>query len=75
MCYFLRLLLTRYRYVFSFSLSVYNKWMFGKDHLNLHFPLLVTSTHMVMQFILSLTTITLIPSLRPSKLPKLKDYR
>ncbi|KAG5928646.1 hypothetical protein E4U42_000252 [Claviceps africana] len=52
-------------YFFSLSISLYNKWMFDKDHLNFAFPLFTTSTHMLVQFILSALVLTFVPSLRP----------
>ncbi|EHL02673.1 putative Uncharacterized transporter C22E12.01 [Glarea lozoyensis 74030] len=30
-------------YIFSLSISIYNKWMFSEDRLNFHFPLFTTS--------------------------------
>ena len=57
-------------YTFSLVLSLYNKWMFAPAHLNFPFPLFVTSMHMLMQFILSLATLWLFPSLRPKR----EDY-
>ncbi|KAB8303247.1 hypothetical protein EYC80_004691 [Monilinia laxa] len=30
-------------YIFSLSISIYNKWMFDPNHLNFHFPLFTTS--------------------------------
>lgn len=61
-------------YVFATLLSLYNKWMFSPDHLNFPFPLFVTSTHMIMQFLMAGLTMSLIPSLRPKQLPSFKDY-
>lgn len=52
-------------YLFSLSISVYNKWMFDKDRLNFAFPLFTTSTHMLVQFFLSALVLTFVPSLRP----------
>lgn len=40
-------------YFFSLSISIYNKWMFSKDHLNFNFPILTTSGHQLIQFLLS----------------------
>ena len=40
-------------YSFSISISVYNKWMFSKENLDFHFPLFVTSIHMIVQFLLA----------------------
>ncbi|RSL93993.1 hypothetical protein BHE90_009749 [Fusarium euwallaceae] len=52
-------------YLFSLSISIYNKWMFDEDRLNFAFPLFTTSMHMVVQFILSGLVLYFIPSLRP----------
>lgn len=53
-------------YLFSLSISLYNKWMFSKDNLNFAFPLFTTSMHMVVQFILSGVVLYFVPSLRPN---------
>ncbi|QPC75603.1 hypothetical protein HYE68_006355 [Fusarium pseudograminearum] len=52
-------------YLFSLSISIYNKWMFDHDRLNFAFPLFTTSMHMVVQFVLSGLVLYFIPSLRP----------
>ncbi|GJN73118.1 triose-phosphate Transporter [Purpureocillium lilacinum] len=52
-------------YIFSLSISLYNKWMFDKNNLNFAFPLFTTSFHMLVQFFLSGTVLYFIPSLRP----------
>ncbi|KAM0286962.1 hypothetical protein ACHAQH_000646 [Verticillium albo-atrum] len=52
-------------YIFSLSISLYNKWMFDKDRLNFAFPLFTTSCHMLVQFALSGLVLYFIPSLRP----------
>ncbi|KAG6000476.1 hypothetical protein E4U43_001590 [Claviceps pusilla] len=52
-------------YFFSLSISLYNKWMFDKNHLNFAFPLFSTSTHMLVQFALSALVLLFVPSLRP----------
>ncbi|CAK7267557.1 hypothetical protein SEPCBS119000_002614 [Sporothrix epigloea] len=49
-------------YLFSLSISLYNKWMFGS---NFPFPLFTTSMHMLVQFILACLVLYLVPSLRP----------
>ncbi|KAL2685202.1 hypothetical protein Neosp_006298 [[Neocosmospora] mangrovei] len=54
-------------YLFSLSISIYNKWMFDEDRLNFAFPLFTTSMHMVVQFILSGLVLYFIPSLRPGR--------
>lgn len=60
-----------YRYLFSISISVYNKWMFkeekgdGKTENIFPFPLFTTCLHMVVQFTLASLVLFLIPSLRP----------
>ncbi|OJD11900.1 hypothetical protein ACJ73_09441 [Blastomyces percursus] len=52
-------------YIFSLSISIYNKWMFSSDHLNFQFPLFTTGLHMAVQFALSSIVLYFIPSLRP----------
>ncbi|EEQ92582.1 nucleotide-sugar transporter [Blastomyces dermatitidis ER-3] len=52
-------------YIFSLSISIYNKWMFSSDHLNFQFPLFTTGLHMAVQFTLSSIVLYLVPSLRP----------
>ena len=56
-------------YIFSLSISIYNKWMFSGDHLDFHFPLFTTSLHMVVQFLLASTVLCIFPSLRPVSPP------
>lgn len=59
------------RYLFSISISVYNKWMFkeakgdGETKNIFPFPLFTTCLHMVVQFTLSSLVLFLIPSFRP----------
>ncbi|XDG09359.1 hypothetical protein ABKA04_008974 [Annulohypoxylon sp. FPYF3050] len=52
-------------YLFSLSISLYNKWMFDSGQLNFAFPLFTTATHMLVQFTLSGLVLFFIPSLRP----------
>lgn len=52
-------------YLFSLSISLYNKWMFSGDRLNFPFPLFTTSLHMLVQFCLSSIVLFFVPSLRP----------
>ncbi|SPN96818.1 related to vanadate resistance protein Gog5p, member of the triose phosphate translocater family [Cephalotrichum gorgonifer] len=52
-------------YIFSLSISLYNKWMFDHDRLNFRFPLFTTSAHMLIQFALSSLVLYFIPTLRP----------
>ncbi|KAG9228345.1 triose-phosphate transporter family-domain-containing protein [Amylocarpus encephaloides] len=52
-------------YLFSLSISIYNKWMFSSDHLDFHFPLFTTCMHMLVQFSLASCVLYFIPSLRP----------
>ncbi|KAF5708908.1 Gog5p-like vanadate resistance protein [Fusarium mundagurra] len=52
-------------YLFSLSISIYNKWMFDHERLNFAFPLFTTSMHMVVQFVLSGLVLYFVPSLRP----------
>ncbi|KAJ2371511.1 hypothetical protein IW150_004561, partial [Coemansia sp. RSA 2607] len=46
-------------------LSVYNKWLFGKSERDFAFPLLVSSSHMLVQYLLATLTLRLFPRLRP----------
>jgi solute carrier family 35 protein C2 len=63
--------LTRPRYFFSISISVYNKWMFkeekgdGEAKNIFPFPLFTTCLHMIVQFSLASLVLFMIPSLRP----------
>ncbi|KAL8908015.1 MAG: hypothetical protein Q9171_005624 [Xanthocarpia ochracea] len=54
-------------YLFSVSISVYNKWMFGKKkkQLDFHFPLFTTCMHMAVQFLLASTVLYFFPHFRP----------
>lgn len=52
-------------YLFSVTISLYNKWMFDKGNLNLPFPIIITSFHQLTLFWLSFGLIYFIPSLRP----------
>ncbi|KAI0125797.1 solute carrier family 35 member C2 [Xylariales sp. AK1849] len=53
-------------YLFSLSISLYNKWMFDSQRLNFAFPLFTTSMHMLVQFSLACLVLYFIPSLRPN---------
>lgn len=44
-------------YLFSISISVYNKWMFSEGHLNFRFPIFTTCGHQVVQGALAYFTI------------------
>ncbi|KAF2195761.1 TPT-domain-containing protein [Zopfia rhizophila CBS 207.26] len=58
-------------YLFSISISVYNKWMFNQDKGDgqteniFPFPLFTTCLHMIVQFSLASLVLFLIPSFRP----------
>ncbi|KAH8881244.1 TPT-domain-containing protein [Thozetella sp. PMI_491] len=52
-------------YLFSLSISLYNKWMFDGTRLNFPFPLFTTAVHMLVQFLLASLVLYFIPSLRP----------
>ncbi|KAF1930312.1 TPT-domain-containing protein [Didymella exigua CBS 183.55] len=58
-------------YLFSISISVYNKWMFKVDASEgatqniFPFPLFTTCLHMLVQFSLASLVLFLVPSLRP----------
>lgn len=47
-------------YIFSLTISVYNKWMFSADHLNFKFPILTTSGHQLVQFTISCLVVKLL---------------
>lgn len=53
-------------YIFSLSISLYNKWMFDKSQLDFPFPILVTAFHQLLLSILSFAAVTLKPSLKPT---------
>ena len=59
------------RYLFSISISVYNKWMFkeakddGETTNIFPFPLFTTCLHMVVQFTLASLVLFLVPAFRP----------
>ncbi|KLU84155.1 nucleotide-sugar transporter [Magnaporthiopsis poae ATCC 64411] len=52
-------------YMFSLSISIYNKWMFDSKQLDFPFPMFTTSIHMLIQFGLSTAVLYFVPSLRP----------
>lgn len=52
-------------YVFSMSISIYNKWMFGSG-LGFKFPIFITSFHQLCLFLLSFTVLYISPHLRPA---------
>ncbi|KAL6714609.1 hypothetical protein ACLMJK_008034 [Lecanora helva] len=52
-------------YLFSLSISIYNKWMFTEKYLNFHFPLFTTCLHMLVQFCLATLVLYFVPQLRP----------
>ncbi|KAI9761683.1 MAG: hypothetical protein M4579_000917 [Chaenotheca gracillima] len=52
-------------YLFSLSISIYNKWMFSKDLLDFKFPLFTTSVHMLVQFSLASLVLYIFPRFRP----------
>lgn len=54
-------------YLFSLSISIYNKWMFG-DGLDFKFPILITSFHQFCLMILSGLVLYMKPSLRANKM-------
>ncbi|KAJ1648810.1 hypothetical protein IWQ61_009902, partial [Dispira simplex] len=61
-------------YVFSTSLSLYNKWLFGNDHLNFSFPLLTSAIHMAIQFLLTGAILMCLPKQRPQQTPSPFNY-
>ncbi|TRX98687.1 hypothetical protein FHL15_000029 [Xylaria flabelliformis] len=60
-------------YMFSLSISLYNKWMFDSGQLNFPFPLFTTSMHMLVQFSLASLVLYFIPSLRPNNSARNSD--
>lgn len=60
-------------YVFSLTISLYNKWMFDKSKLNLPFPILITSFHQLLLSILSFLTIWFKPTIRPQQENETQD--
>ncbi|KFY59185.1 hypothetical protein V497_04473 [Pseudogymnoascus sp. VKM F-4516 (FW-969)] len=52
-------------YIFSLSISIYNKWMFSSEHLDFKFPLFTTCMHMLVQFSLASLVLYLFPRFRP----------
>ncbi|KFY93385.1 hypothetical protein V500_03729 [Pseudogymnoascus sp. VKM F-4518 (FW-2643)] len=52
-------------YIFSLSISIYNKWMFSAEHLDFQFPLFTTCMHMLVQFSLASLVLYLFPRFRP----------
>ncbi|KAL3419124.1 triose-phosphate transporter [Phlyctema vagabunda] len=52
-------------YLFSLSISIYNKWMFSPELLDFHFPLFTTCMHMLVQFALASLVLYCLPQLRP----------
>ncbi|KAF9231398.1 triose-phosphate transporter family-domain-containing protein [Melanogaster broomeanus] len=62
-------------FLFSTVLSVYNKWMFSPDHFAFPFPLLVTTLHMLVQFLLAASLRLIFPRhFRPDQRPPLRNY-
>lgn len=62
-------------YTLALGLSVYNKWLFGKETFAFPFPLFCTMVHMMIQFCCSFTVLTFIsPQYRPTRRPSLHDY-
>ncbi|KAH3663640.1 hypothetical protein OGAPHI_005041 [Ogataea philodendri] len=51
-------------YCFSLGISLYNRWMFSNKNLNFSFPIIITSFHQLILFLLSLLTLAMIPRFR-----------
>ena len=63
------------RYFFATVLSVYNKWMFSREHFGFPFPLFVTMMHMYIQFMLAAVLRMFWPrKFRPEHSPTRADY-
>lgn len=52
-------------YIFSLSISLYNKWMFGPG-LDFRFPIIITSFHQLCLFIMSGLMLYIFPHYRPN---------
>ncbi|KAL1681795.1 triose-phosphate transporter family-domain-containing protein [Schizophyllum commune] len=62
-------------FFFAIILSVYNKWMFSDDHFHFPYPLLVTTFHMLVQFLLAAVLRYAWPQhFRPANSPSRTDY-
>lgn len=61
-------------YSFSISISVYNKWMFSAENLDFHYPLFVTSIHMIVQFTLASIVLYSFPRFRPGVDPSANPH-
>lgn len=53
-------------YLFSMSISVYNRWMFASTSLDFKFPILITSFHQLILTALAILTLILFPQFRLS---------
>lgn len=53
-------------YVFSVSISVYNKWMFSPEHLDFKFPVFATCCHQLVMTGLAALVLGLVPASRPA---------
>lgn len=64
-----------YRFLFAMLLSVYNKWMFSKEHFGFPAPLFVTAVHMFVQFLLASALRYAHPkAFRPAHNPTIGNY-
>ncbi|ANB11420.1 Ymd8p [Sugiyamaella lignohabitans] len=62
-------------YLFSVSISVYNKWMFSPEHLDFRFPIFSTSIHQLIQTSLAAAILFAVPEWKPqSPFTNFKDY-
>lgn len=62
-------------FLFATVLSVYNKWMFSKDHFGFPYPLFVTTIHMFVQFALAGAMRFFWPKrFKPDNRPSVPDY-
>ncbi|KAJ3222723.1 Triose-phosphate Transporter [Clydaea vesicula] len=59
----------------SLGLSVYNKWLFSKNHFNFPYPLFTTCSHNIIQFCLSWFVLQIfLPNLKPTAKLSFKEY-
>lgn len=62
-------------YAFSVTLSVYNKWMFSENGLNFNFPVLTTSGHQFVQYLLATGLLLITGKLnKENNFQKLDDF-
>ncbi|KAG4305163.1 hypothetical protein PORY_001333 [Pneumocystis oryctolagi] len=62
-------------FIFSITLSLYNKWMFSEKYFNFKFPLFSGCIHILVEFCVSIIIMKLFPQFEPeSKSFEMKDH-